>query len=314
VGKIVYEGAAAHLSPCVLELGGKSPAVVDASVESKLKVTARRILWGATVNTGQICIRPDYILVHEKIAAKFREELKSAKDEFFGKDPKSSEWFGRIVNGKHFSRISGLIDDSQEFIEWGGERDSEKRYIAPTLINFGKNWDKFSKSKIMQEEVFGPILIICEYSDIDEVIDFIATKPKPLTSHIFSTSTAQVDKFLSSVSAGGLVVNDTLVQNSNIDLPFGGVGLSGLGGRFQGKAGFDVFSNLKSILRRSLSLDVTLRYPPYSITGQNILKFLMNPIFNRILKKLRGLFNFRNFFDLVLIAAVVTLSLLLARK
>ena len=314
VGKIIYAGAAAHLTPVILELGGKSPCVVDASVEHKLDVTAKRILWGAMTNTGQICIRPDYIFVHEKIAGKFKTELKEACMQFFGETPKNSQWLGRIINLRHFDRICGLIDDAKDFIFFGGERDRENRYIAPTLLDFGGKFEDFSKSKIMQEEVFGPVLILCEFNDLSQVISFIKTKPKPLTSHIFSTCESQIDNFLSSVSAGGLVVNDTLVQNSNVELPFGGVGLSGLGGRFQGKSGFDCFSNLKPVMRRSLRFDVSLRYPPYSQTAQKILKFLLNPFFGKLLRRIRSLFNFRNFLDVLLIAAVVTLSVLLSKK
>lgn len=253
VGRIVARAIAEHLTPCTLELGGKNPTIVDET--AKVKLAAKRIVFGKFINAGQTCIAPDYVLVHEKIKNKFISSLKDEITRFYGNNPKSSKDFARIINEKEYNRLLALIDHEKVII--GGEMDPDDNYISPTVI-----LNPSLHSKIMQDEIFGPILPVLVYqteSDIDLVLKKF---PNPLSVYIFSTRKKFAEKIIQKYSFGGGTINDTLVHFINEKLPFGGVGNSGMGG-YHGKYTFDTFSHKKSITKRSNWLDIPLRYAPY---------------------------------------------------
>lgn len=264
VGKLVMAAAAQHLTPVTLELGGKSPCIVDAEVD--VEVAAKRITWGKFLNAGQTCIAPDYVLVHKSIKAKLLAGLKKSIREFYGEDPHKSSDYARIINGKHFSRLANFLQEGEVIV--GGETNAEDRYIAPTVI------DRVQPDhKIMTEEIFGPILPILEYEDLIEAIAFVNSKPKPLALYFFSTNKKHQELILRETSFGGGCINDTIVHLSTPELPFGGVGYSGMGS-YHGQAGFDRFSHHKSVLHNSFMLDLKWRYPPYKL-DLNFLKWLL---------------------------------------
>lgn len=254
VGKIVMAAAAQHLTPVTLELGGKSPCVVDA--EANLTVAAKRIVWGKFINAGQTCIAPDYLLVNRQIKATFLPLLKQAVLSFYGDDPSLSPDYGRLINDRHFNRLLKFLDNGQPIA--GGQFNTDTRYIAPTIL------DQVSlDAPVMQEEIFGPILPILEYSDLAEAIAFINQRPKPLALYFFSENTQKQQQILTATSSGGVSLNDTVLQVGVNGLPFGGVGESGMG-RYHGKYSFDTFSHYKSVLKRSTWLDLAWRYAPYT--------------------------------------------------
>lgn len=253
VGKIVMEAAAKHLTPVTLELGGKNPCIVDKDV--KISVAAKRIAIGKSVNAGQVCGAPDYLLLHRAIKDEFLEAVKKAIRQFYGEDPSQSPDFCRIINQRHFQRLAGLLGEGTIII--GGDTDEASKYVAPTVIT-GISW----QSKIMEEEVFGPILPVIEYEDIDEVLAKINERPKPLAFYLFSNNKSLQDKIIAETSSGGVCINDTIVHGSTEYLPFGGVGKSGMGS-YHGKASFDALSHQKSVMRKSLLIDYKKRYPPY---------------------------------------------------
>lgn len=262
IGKIIMESAAKHLTPVTLELGGKSPCTVEPDID--LKTAARRITWGKFINCGQTCIAPDYLLVNRAIKSELITELKQCIQEFYGTDPATSPDYPRIISDRHFQRLTSLLPDGNILI--GGQTNPETRYIAPTLI------DNISlDAPIMQEEIFGPILPIVEYGDLAEAIGLINSRPKPLALYLFSQDKAKQNQVLQSTSSGGVCINDTVVHISIRDLPFGGVGDSGIG-RYHGKASFDVFSHQKSVLKKSFLLDLDWRYAPYTEGKLNLLK------------------------------------------
>ncbi len=253
VGRIVMEAAARNLTPVTLELGGKSPCIVDE--DANLKRAADRIVWGKLVNAGQTCVAPDYLYVHEKIKDAFVEKVKEIIRKKYGDDPKQSPDFARIINERHFTRLNGLMSGSKIVI--GGEVDQDEKYIAPTLV------DEVSWSDpLMQEEIFGPILPILTFTDLDDVIRQINDQSKPLALYYFSSSKKKQQKIMNEVSFGGGCINDTLLQFSNSELPVGGVGNSGVG-QYHGEESFFTFSNKKSIVNKGTWIDVPLRYPPY---------------------------------------------------
>ncbi|OKH28491.1 aldehyde dehydrogenase [Chroogloeocystis siderophila] len=254
VGKIVMEAAAKHLTPVTLELGGKSPCIVDSDIN--LEHTARRIAWGKFINAGQTCIAPDYLLVNRQIKPQLLDSLQKVIKEFYGEDPQQSSDYARIVNQKQFSRLAELLHDGE--IVTGGTTNSRDFYIAPTII------DRVSLEKpVMQEEIFGPILPIIEYSDLSEAIAIINEKPKPLALYLFSRNKDIQQRVLQETSSGGVCINDTVMQVGVSSLPFGGVGDSGIG-RYHGKASFDTLSHEKSVLKKSFWLDLKWRYAPYA--------------------------------------------------
>lgn len=267
VGKIVMAAAAPHLVPLTLELGGKSPAIVDKSAD--IKIAARRIVWGKTINAGQTCVAPDYLMVHAAVKAELIAEMKKTIQEFFGADPQKSNSYGRIINHKHFNRIRNIIEADKAGIVFGGRYDEEQKYIEPTLIEIS-SWDAAS----MREEIFGPVLPILAYNDLDKAIKDITRLPKPLALYLFTANRAVEEKVLQEVSAGGVCINDTLTHLANPQLPFGGVGNSGMGS-YHGQDSFLTFSHKKSILKRSFNLSSNLLFPPYEARKLITLKRVM---------------------------------------
>ncbi len=263
VGKIVYEAAAKNLTPVTLELGGKSPALVTEN--ANLEIAAKRITWGKFLNAGQTCVAPDYILVDKKVASKFIEVLKNQVDKN-NYQPNSSH-FTRIINEKHFTRLTNLIDENK--IVFGGKTDLEKLYIQPTLL-YPANWN----DQIMQEEIFGPILPILVYDNFDEALSQIQNHDKPLSAYLFSNNPSEIEKFCNNISFGGGCINDVVMHLTNENLPFGGVGNSGIG-NYHGKYGFEAFTHQKSVLKRATWGEPDLKYPPYSDKKLSWIKKLM---------------------------------------
>ncbi|NIK78961.1 aldehyde dehydrogenase (NAD+) [Paenibacillus castaneae] len=256
VGKIVMEAAAKNLVPVTLELGGKSPVIVDQT--ANLDIAAKRIIWGKLLNAGQTCIAPDYLLVHEDIKAALMLRMKEAIDSFYGYDASKSNDYGRIVNKRQFSRLQSILEQDRAKISAGGASKIDDLFIEPTLID-NVSWEDAS----MSEEIFGPILPIMSYKELNHAIQMINNRPKPLALYIFTENKAAEKEVLERVSFGGGCVNDTLSHVASVHLPFGGVGSSGIGA-YHGKSSFDVFSHQKSIVKRSTKLDLGFAYPPYT--------------------------------------------------
>lgn len=254
VGRLILQAAAQHLTPVTLELGGKSPAIID--VEVDLRTAARRILWGKFTNAGQICIAPDYVLVNRRVKADFISLAQNIIREFFGDDPQLSPDYGRIINQRHFTRLSALLAHGS--IAHGGETDAADRYIAPTLIE-----DPDLDSPLMQEEIFGPLLPIVAYDTLDDAIKFVNERPKPLALYFFSRNRANQERILRETSSGGVCINDVIFHFANPNLPFGGTGPSGMG-KYHGRYSFDTFTHPKAVLKKPLWLDIRQRYMPYS--------------------------------------------------
>lgn len=270
VGRIVMQAASKHLTPVTLELGGKSPAFVDKDVN--IDVACRRILSGKFFNNGQVCIAPDYLLVHKDVADKIINKLKSTVIDFYGKDPQKSKSLGRMVNAKHFNRVKSLVNNSGGKIIHGGLEgcDEKDLHIPPTFIR-----DPSFDSRIMNEEIFGPVLPIVVVDNMDAAINIVNDKDKPLALYIFSSNTNTVNKILSNTSSGGCCVNDTIFHVSNPNLPFGGVGASGMGA-YHGKDSFDTFSHFRSVMNRSTWLDPSQRYPPYTEENLALIRKIMS--------------------------------------
>jgi aldehyde dehydrogenase (NAD+) len=265
VGKIIARAAANNLTPITLELGGKSPAIIDASCD--IKISAQRLIWAKFLNAGQTCVAPDYLLIDKKIEIEFLDEIKKNINKYYKSYSSSVENYTRIINERHFDRIVNLIDKDKIFI--GGTYSKEDLFISPTILRNIK-WD----DDIMQEEIFGPLLPIISYNSIDEVIKEIKKKDKPLALYIFSKNKQIVNKVIKEISFGGGCVNDSLMHISNDNLPFGGIGNSGMG-RYHGEYGFKEFSNLKSILHKSFLFESSLKYFPYRKKNFNIMKKLL---------------------------------------
>jgi aldehyde dehydrogenase (NAD+) len=253
VGQIVMEAAAKHLTPVTLELGGKSPCIVDADIQ--VEYAAKRITWGKFINAGQTCIAPDYLLVDRQVKSDLLRAIKQSIQEFYGDDPAKSPDYSRIINQKQLGRLAGLLTEGE--LVAGGEVNAADRYIAPTVID-GISWD----SLVMKDEIFGPILPVLEYDDLGDAIAQINARPKPLALYIFSKDKAKQERVLRETSSGGVCINDTVMQVAMTSLPFGGVGDSGIGS-YHGKASFDTFSHYKSVLQKSFILDLKWRYAPY---------------------------------------------------
>lgn len=265
VGRIVMEAAAKHLCPVTLELGGKSPVIIDSDVH--LKVAARRVARGKFWNAGQTCIAPDYALVHERIEARFLKALQQAIRSFYGASPEASDDFGRIVNDRHFQRLTGLLE-GQEVLA-GGETNSEARYISPTVLK-----NVAPDSAVMNEEIFGPILPVLSVRDMDEAIGFVNARPKPLALYVFSRNKETQESILSRTSSGGACVNETLFHFAPHELPFGGVGGSGMGA-YHGRFGFETFTHRKSVLNKSTAVDPPMAYPPFTAAKQKWVRRLL---------------------------------------
>jgi aldehyde dehydrogenase (NAD+) len=254
VGRIVLRAAAEHLTPVTLELGGKSPVIVDK--DCNLEVTARRIIWGKFLNCGQVCIAPDYLLVHEDIHSALSAKLAETIVEFYGEDPQKSPDYSRIINQHHHRRLMRLMNESGATIHQGGQADEQDHYIAPTILT-----DVSPDSSLMQEEIFGPLLPVLSVGDIDEAIAFVNARPKPLALYYFGKNSTNRDAVLRRTSSGGAAVNQVIFQFMGPHLPFGGVGASGMG-QYHGRHSIDTFSHKKSVLDRPTFLDPHLAYPP----------------------------------------------------
>lgn len=253
LGKIVMLAAARNLTPLTLELGGKSPCVVAADAD--LRIAATRIIWGKFLNSGQTCIAPDYLLVHSSVKEKLLMHMKEALLRFFGEDAQKSVDYPRIINKKQHARLVKLLKDGNVLV--GGNFDEDDLYVEPTILD-----NVAPDSQLMTDEIFGPLLPIIEWTNADEMISFIKKRPKPLAFYLFTSSNNFRDLVFSHISFGGSCVNDTIVHVANPALPFGGVGLSGMG-KYHGKASFDLFSNKRSVLQKSTLIDLPIRYAPY---------------------------------------------------
>ncbi|RUN28053.1 aldehyde dehydrogenase, partial [Staphylococcus epidermidis] len=268
VGKIVYEAAARKLIPVTLELGGKSPVIVDDT--ANIKVASERISFGKFTNAGQTCVAPDYILVQRKVKNDLIKALKKTITEFYGENIEKSPDFGRIVNQKHFNRLNDLLQIHKDNVVFGGNSSKEDLYIEPTLLDNITN-----DNKIMKEEIFGPILPIITYDNFDEVLEIIQSKSKPLSLYLFSEDENMTHRVLEELSFGGGAINDTLMHLANPNLPFGGVGSSGIG-QYHGKYSFDTFSHMKSYTFKSTRLESSLFFPPYKGKFKYIKTFFKN--------------------------------------
>ena len=255
VGKIVMEKASKHLTPVTLELGGKSPVIVDNT--ANLKVSAKRILWGKLTNAGQTCVAPDYILAHEDIYEELIKEFENVIIEFYGQDIIRSKDFGRIINDRHMNRLNAILERDKNKITFGGEVDFEKRYISPTIIR-----DVTLEDAVMNEEIFGPIIPVIKYKNMEDIKYYISHHKNPLALYVFSEDENFSEDIINRFSFGGGCVNDTISHVASAYLPFGGIGSSGMG-NYHGKASFDTFTHTKSIVKKSTKIDLKLVFPPY---------------------------------------------------
>ncbi|MBN2296732.1 MAG: aldehyde dehydrogenase family protein [Pirellulales bacterium] len=273
VAKIVMRAASEHLTPVVLELGGKCPAIVDRDVDPA--TAGRRIAWGRFMNAGQTCVAPDYVLVDRDIEEPLIDGMVAAVEEFFGKQPDLSDDYGRIINNHHMQRLVDLLGKTTATatpnlqMVIGGRWDVESRYFAPTILK-GVSPD----SPIMGEEIFGPILPVLSVSDVDEALEFVRSQPKPLAVYTFTHDKQVERRVLHRTSSGGVCINDVIMQLTALGLPFGGVGDSGMGA-YHGRHSFEAFSHKKAVMRRTLHPDLKLRYPPYDETKLKWLRRLM---------------------------------------
>ncbi|RVE47726.1 hypothetical protein evm_007615 [Chilo suppressalis] len=288
VGKIIYEAATKNLTPVTLELGGKSPVYIDNSAD--IETTTKRILWGKFINVGQTCIAPDYILCSQEVQEKFLQIAKKVLKEWYGEDPQKSPDLCRIINSRHFSRLQGLLDASKDKIAIGGKSDPKDRFIEPTILA-----NVLPTDKIMEDEIFGPILPIVPIANAYEAIKFINEREKPLVLYAFSKNKEVINSIVENTTSGGMCINDTVMQMGVETLPFGGVGNSGLGA-YHGKATFDTFTHKKSCLIKNFSpIGEKLasgRYPPYSEGKLTYITTLMKPMHGPSLKFLPYLITF----------------------
>jgi aldehyde dehydrogenase (NAD+) len=268
-GKYVMGKAAENLIPVSLELGGKNPCVVAA--DAKLDFAAKRIAWGKFLNAGQTCICPDYLLIDKKVKEEFLNLLVSEIRSFYGENPKESDHFTRIINPANVERLAALMAKTD--IIYGGKSDPESCYVSPTIVHHVRTEDP-----IMQEEIFGPILPVIEFDNINEVYAIIEKNPNPLAAYIFTRCKRLSREFLLKTKSGSAGVNETVMQIASPYLPYGGIGVSGLG-RYHGRKSFETFSNMRSVLVKSNFLDIFLRYPPYTPFKEKVVGWLMKSPF-----------------------------------
>jgi aldehyde dehydrogenase (NAD+) len=264
VARIVMAAAAKHLTPVTLELGGKSPCLVDRDAD--LEVAAARIAWGKFINAGQTCVAPDHVLVHREAVAPLLDALTRRIREYYGEDAAASPDYCRIVSERHTARFEQLLAGQRVHI--GGRVDVAARFVEPTIV-----LDPPLDSALMQEEIFGPVLPVITVDDMDEAVRLVAERPKPLALYVFTRDEALQNRVLGSLSAGSVCVNDAVIFMVSPELPFGGVGNSGMG-RYSGWYGFETFSHMKPVMKRSFRFDVPLRYPPYTEAKARLLKLL----------------------------------------
>ena len=264
-GKLIAKKAASHLAPAVLELGGKSPCVVEQS--AKLDLAAKRLVFGKLLNCGQTCVAPDYVLIDKKIKDDFISALKKWMSTMYGSNPLDNQGYVRMINRKHFDRVMGLIEP--EKVVYGGQGNPETLKIQPTILD-----NVSPEDPVMQEEIFGPLLPILTYNSLDEAVNFINSRPHPLALYLFSEDKAVQERFLRRVPFGGGCINDTIIHLASSRLSFGGVGESGMGS-YHGKKSFETFSRRKSIVKKSTWLDLPIRYAPYSPKQEKLLRFFL---------------------------------------
>lgn len=262
VGKSIMAAASNHLSPVTLELGGKSPCIIDKSAD--IEKAAKRITWGKFVNAGQTCVAPDYILIHSSVKKEFLEKVALYLKEFYGKDPLKSPDYPRMVNKKRFQAVAKYLDKGRIIL--GGDVKEEEMFIAPTLIE-----DVSLQDPIMQEEIFGPVLPILTFNNLSEVPEIVAKNPHPLALYLFSKNNKNQKFILQKIRFGGGCINDVLMHLANPSIPFGGIGTSGWGA-YHGKFSFDTFTHAKGVIKSSTRIDIPLRYPPFSKTKKKFLK------------------------------------------
>jgi aldehyde dehydrogenase (NAD+) len=265
VGKIILQAAAKNLTPVVLELGGKSPSFVFNDAD--IKITAKRLVWAKFLNGGQTCVAPDYLLLEKGVKERLIPEIKNQIISILGDNPKDSEAYVRIINSRHYQRLIKLIDKDKMIV--GGDNDEKENYISPTVID-NVSFD----DAVMQEEIFGPILPLIEFDNLDWAIQQIKSRPKPLALYIFGKKRKSITKILHEVSFGGGAVNDAVMHLLNSNLPFGGVGDSGTGS-YHGQYGFDAFTHYKSVLDKSTLIEPPIKYAPYSNFKRSILEKLV---------------------------------------
>ncbi len=262
VGKLVYERAAERLTPVTLELGGKSPCIVDETAD--IPLAAKRIVWGKFLNLGQTCVAPDYIYcaeaAHDKLVAEIKKQIVAQ----FGKEPLENPAYGKMINEKHFTRVCGLIDENK--VICGGKRDERKLKIEPTVLDGVTCGDA-----VMQEEIFGPVLPVLTYRDENEALKYIKENDAPLALYIFSSDKQRIKKFTAEIGFGGGCVNDVVIHLATPYMPFGGFGASGIGA-YHGEAGFDTFTHYKSVVKKSTIIDLPMRYQPYKKSNEKLIK------------------------------------------
>jgi aldehyde dehydrogenase (NAD+) len=263
VGRKVYEAAARNLTPVVLELGGKSPVIVEE--DANVSIAAKKIVWGKMINSGQTCISPDYLFVHEKVSERLITAVKREIVKMYGERPLENKDYTRLISEKALDRLLKYLEGAK--IIHGGGFDRERIILEPTLVEAGIN------DAVMQEEIFGPVLPVIVYSDLDEVIRFISSREKPLAAYLFSRNRKTQRKFIKEISSGACLINDVILHIANSKLPFGGVGESGIG-RYHGKESFRAFSNLKAVMKTVSFLDVPIKYPPYGMK-EKILRYFL---------------------------------------
>lgn len=263
VGKLVMKAAAERLIPVTLELGGKSPCIIHQ--DANMKLAAKRVAFGKLTNSGQTCIAPDYLLIHESVKDAFVAEYQKVIKQFYGKEPMASDHYGRIVSPRHFERLQSYLTNGSVVL--GGQSDSESLKIAPTLLE-----DVTWESPVMQEEIFGPILPMMTYKHLDEVVNMVNARPKPLALYLFTVNQSVQDRIIEQIPFGGGAINDTLMHIATPYLPFGGVGESGMG-NYHGEYSFKAFSHMKSVLKQTNAFDIKFRYP--SKTGAVLIRRFM---------------------------------------
>jgi aldehyde dehydrogenase (NAD+) len=259
------KAAAEHLTPVTLELGGKSPCIVDET--ANIGITAKRIAWGKFINAGQTCVAPDYLYVHQSVKDTLLSTIKKEIENFYSNAPEKNPDYPRIINERHFSRLCKYFDDGT--VVYGGNINPESLQIAPTILD-----NVALDSPVMQDEIFGPILPVITFENLDEVIKFVTARPKPLALYFFSSDKKRQRKILQTLSFGGGCINDTILHLVSPHLPFGGVGNSGMGG-YHGKNSFETFSHKKSGLCKTFFPDFSFRYPPYKDSFLKLLKKVM---------------------------------------
>ena len=261
-GRLVMKAAAENLVPVTLELGGKSPVIVDKTAD--IPTAARRIMWGKLLNAGQTCVAPDYILADEKIRDTLIRGLKKAAEDLYGKDIAGNPDYGRIINEQHYDRLAEILETDKEWIVYGGQRLRKERFIGPAILDLGPvSAETADRAASMQEELFGPVLPVLSYKKLQEALDFVNKRERPLALYIFTEDRDVRDRVLEHTCSGGVCVNDTVEHLVNHRLPFGGIGNSGMG-RYHGKYGFDTFTHLRAVYEKPPGKSISPGYPPYS--------------------------------------------------